>query len=100
MVLKQQLKLLLRKNDLNASQLARKSGLPRQTINDWLGGSPPRDVRQVKKVADALAVSVDHLCFGSAEESESKQTDISSLLGDEWIGGVFEMKIRRVKPQK
>ncbi|AFX99946.1 Hypothetical protein Bdt_0238 [Bdellovibrio bacteriovorus str. Tiberius] len=36
--------------------------------------------------------------FGSGSDEESKKhTELSSLLGDEWIGGIFEVKFRRVK---
>jgi len=98
MNLKKQLRHYLDTHDLSAAQLARKASVPKQSLSGWLAGSNPRDVRQVKKVADALGITLDNLMFGSGSDEESKKhTELSSLLGDEWIGGVFEVKFRRVK---
>lgn len=98
MNLKKQLRFYLDLHELSAAQLARKSNVPKQSLSGWLAGSNPRDVRQVKKVADALGITLDNLMFGSGtDESSQRNADLSSLLGDEWIGGVFEVKFRRVK---
>ena len=97
MILRQQLRAILKEQDFTAAQLARKSGLPRQTISDWLAGSPPRDIRQIKKVADALKVSVDFLCFGDELADKDDGASLDSLLGDGWLSGIFEVRLRRVK---
>lgn len=98
MNLKRQLRYYLEKRDLTAAQLARKAEVPKQSMSGWLSGNNPRDVRQVKRVADALGISLDNLLFGNGEDAAtSKGTDLGSLLGDEWLSGTFEMKIRRVK---
>lgn len=98
MTLKKQLKYYLERNDLTASQLARKANVPKQSLSGWLAGSNPRDVKQVKRVADALNTSLDNLLFGEGSDSKNlKGNDLSTLLGDEWFSGIFEMKIRRVK---
>lgn len=98
MNLKKQLRFYLDTHDLSAAQLARKANIPKQSLSGWLAGSNPRDVRQVKKVADALGVTLDNLMFGSGQDEDTKKhAELSALLGDEWIGGVFEVKFRRVK---
>lgn len=98
MTLKKQLRFYLELNDLTAAQLARKANVPKQSLSGWLAGSNPRDVKQVKKVADALGVSLDNLMFGNGEdENLQKHTELNSLLGDDWIGGLFEVRFRRVK---
>lgn len=98
MTLKKQLRHYLELNDLSAAQLARKAGVPKQSLSGWLAGSNPRDVKQVKKVADALGVTLDNLMFGHGKDSDvQKVSEINSLLGDDWIGGTFEVRFRRVK---
>lgn len=98
MTLKKQLRFYLDANDMTAAQLARKAGIPKQSLSGWLSGSNPRDVKQVKKVADSLGVSLDNLMFGNgADEKSAKHQELNALMGDDWIGGVFEVKFRRVK---
>jgi transcriptional regulator with XRE-family HTH domain len=96
MNLKRQLKSLLESKDMTASQLARKAGVPKQSISGWLSGSNPRDIRQLKKVADALGTSVDHLVFGDGSVTE-RLVHLDGLIDDSWISGLFEVKLRRVK---
>ncbi len=48
--------------DLNRKQLAELSGVPSRTIDDWENNRRiPRDVYQLKKVADALDVTIEDL---------------------------------------
>lgn len=66
----------------------------------WLGpcGGNPRDVRQVKRVADILGVSLDNLMFGEGQDDDrQKSIELDALIGDQWISGLFEIKFRRVK---
>lgn len=97
MVLKEKLKELLKAKDMTASQLSRKTGIAKTTVSDWLAGSPPKDVRQVKKAADFFGVSVDFLCFGREPVPRESVTDLEALFGDGWVGGMFEVRFRRVK---
>lgn len=98
MNLKSQLKLYLKHTGMNASQLAKKAAVPRQSLSDWIGGSKPRDIAQVKKVAAVLGTTVDHLVFGDGlDENAQKITELDALLGDEWVSGLFEVRFRRVK---
>lgn len=92
--LKDQLKWLLHKHDMSASQLSRKSGVSKQVISQWLNGSSPRKVEQVKKVADVLSTTIDELCFG--EKSQSRESRIMDYQ-DEINAGYFEVVLRRVK---
>jgi len=98
MNLKKQLADLLEHRGMTAAALSRKAGVPKQALSRWLGGQAPKDVSQVKMVADALGVTLDHLLFGAGIEDENRKiTDISSLVGDGWIGGVFEVRLRRYR---
>ena len=94
MNLKNQLKLYMQQNDLTASKLASRSGVSKQVLSLWLSGGSPRKIEQVKKVADYFATSVDHLCFGVG--MEKAQTINQTIPDDEWLSGVFEIKVRRV----
>jgi transcriptional regulator with XRE-family HTH domain len=98
MNLKGQLKLYLEHTGMSASQLAKKSSVPRQSLSDWISGSKPRDIAQVKRVAEVLGTSVDHLVFGNGLDNKSQKiTELDALLGDEWISGLFEVRFRRVR---
>lgn len=98
MTLKKQLKFYLELRDMSAAQLARKANVPKQSLSGWLAGSNPRDVTQVKRVANALSVSLDNLMFGQGEDKDAfKHVEMNALMGDEWVGGLFEVRFRRVK---
>lgn len=44
------------------TEMAKKSGVPVRTIDDWENGRrKPRDVYQLKKVADVLQVKIEDL---------------------------------------
>jgi transcriptional regulator with XRE-family HTH domain len=97
MTLKKQLRLFLERHGMTAAQLARESGVAKQSISGWLAGNNPRDIRQLKKVADIFKTTVDCLMFGNGiSNDELKDASIAALLGEEWVGGTFEIKIRRV----
>lgn len=102
MNLKKQLKNYLQAKKMSASELSRITGVPKQSISDWLAGSNPRDVRLVKKVADVFSVSLDHLFFGDGVEERTDGALLVTVKADdseteEWISGVFEGRIRRIK---
>lgn len=43
-------------------QLSKRSGVPYSTLNDWENGKRvPRDVYQLKKLSDALGVTIEDL---------------------------------------
>lgn len=87
------LKRIIADRDMTAAQLSRATGVPKTTLAEWLAGGNPRDLKKVKLVADALAVSVDQLCFGDVTKA---QGEIEQHL-EEINAGVFEVVLRRVK---
>ena len=100
MKLKSRLRHLLDRHDLTAAQLSRKAGVSQQVISSWLRGAEPKKVTQVKLVADALNVSMDSLCFGDKDVDKEDTPDLASNLNNEYFTGLFEVKIRRIKPKK
>jgi transcriptional regulator with XRE-family HTH domain len=92
MKLKTVLRDLIKEEGITVSQLSKKSGVPVQTLHNWLSGMEPRSLKQVRKVADYLEVSIDYLCFGIKE----KQKNIQDY-EHEINAGVFEVVLRRIK---
>ncbi len=92
----------LEMRDMSVTKLARLSGVPQQTIHDWLTGNSKKPaIGQLHKVSKALNITLDNLCYGEgSEKSERRSTDIDALIGEEWIGGLFEIRIRQVKGKK
>jgi len=99
MNLKKQLKTYFDHFDLSAAQVARKAGVPKQSLSGWMAGNTPRDLNQLRKVAEVLGTTVDDLLFGSGVHHEDKRPNpiLENLIGEEWIGGVFEIRIRRIR---
>jgi transcriptional regulator with XRE-family HTH domain len=98
MVLKTQLQTLMAKQGITAAELARRAGVSKQVLSLWLGGSEPRRITQVQKVARVLGVSIETLCFGDAQPTptDAPAINIERLIGDQWISGLFEIRLRRV----
>lgn len=65
--LKSILKELIYEKDITAAQLARATKVPPQTLNNWLSGQMPRNLDQLKAVADYFQVSLDYLIFGEVD---------------------------------
>lgn len=81
---------------MTASQLSRTTKVPNSTIQNWLAGLEPRNLLQLKKVADYFDVSVDLLLYGSKKEKPRERSSISEF-ADEINAGVFEVVLRRIK---
>jgi transcriptional regulator with XRE-family HTH domain len=58
------LKGLIQSKNIKVVELSRATRVPVQTIHNWLSGQKPRDIVQVKAVADFFRMSIDELCFG------------------------------------
>ena len=90
------LKTLLDKRGVTPSQLSRATKVPNSTIQNWLTGLEPRNLLQLKKVADYFDVSVDLLVYGNKKEPKRDSSAISEFQ-DEINAGTFEVVLRRVK---
>lgn len=93
MNLKTNLKHLLAQNDMTASQLSRKSNVPKTTLGEWLAGGNPRDLNKVKQVADVFEVTVDELCFGNGSPKRQSLKDFE----EEIFAGNFDVILRKAK---
>ncbi len=95
MNLKYQLKHYLNEQKISASELSRRTGISKQSISDWLAGVHPRDLSNLKRVADELGVSVDNLLFGQGTMVKLEGIPLDNDQG--WVSGVFEVKFRRMR---
>jgi len=92
MQLKDQLRSLIERDGLSISNLSKKTGVPVQTLHNWLSGVEPRSLKQVRKVASFFNVTIDLLCFGITTKKKPEIDDYQ----DEINAGVFEVVLRRV----
>ncbi len=89
--LKRQLARLIRERGLTGAELARRSGIPKQSISDWLAGVRPRNISQVKKIADTLGIGLTELCFGSDSAELPKLSLAASTSGATWLDAVTDL---------
>ena len=94
MKLKMNLKRVLAERDMTAAQLSRLTNVPKTTIADWLSGGSPRDLSKLKRVSEALSVTIDDLCFG--DPLKHKPVDLNDYK-EEIIAGNFDVILRRSK---
>ena len=88
------LKAQLYESGAKVTALSKATRVPLQTLHNWLAGQKPRDIDQVKRVADHFGVSLNYLCFGEIERTDKDLKDFR----EEILAGVFEVVIR--KPRK
>lgn len=96
MNLKNNLKILLAEADMTAAELSRRTSIPKNTLSSWLSGSPPKNLNQVKAVADCLGVTIDKLIYGTPGKSRAGGNLIEEHM-EEINAGVFEVILRRKK---
>jgi transcriptional regulator with XRE-family HTH domain len=94
MQLAKRLRELIRQHDLTVAKLSKRTSIPVNTLHNWLSGQPPRNIAQVKSVADFLNVSVDFLVFG--KELNLEPQAIPELLKS----GQFEIVLRARAPKR
>jgi len=75
---KKQLKTFLHDRKLTAAEVARRTGVPKQTLSDWLSGTQPRNMEYVRRVAEELHVTTTQLFFDvpQLKEDEKKLADL------------------------
>lgn len=70
MQLPKRLRELMRHHDLTIAKLSQRTGIPVNTLHNWLAGQAPRNISQIKSVADLFNVSIDFLVFGKETNIE------------------------------
>lgn len=93
MILKTTLKKIMSENDIKVSQLSRAVKIPATTLHNWLSGQHPKNIHQLKRVADYFDISLDFLCFGEDRPRlnpiEERKNEINA--------GKWEVILRKIK---
>lgn len=98
MNLKDNLKRLLKLNDVTAAQLSRSLSIPKSTLSEWLSGRTPKNLDHLKKVSEYFNTTVDELCFGSGIERQENKSNVIKDHQNEIDAGIWRVLL--VKPQK
>lgn len=94
MNLKTNLRKLLNDSGLNAVKLSKLTGVPKSTLSDWLAGNSPKNISQIKCVADHFKISIDQLVYNLSQKSESKtlHTDLELIKF-----GKFDVYLKKIE---
>jgi transcriptional regulator with XRE-family HTH domain len=71
----------LKSEGITLNEFSKRISISASTIHGWLNGIPPKNLKDVKKVADYFNVSLDELCF--EEVKLSQETNITLKIGDD-----------------
>lgn len=80
---------------LTLAKLSKATGVPKQTLHNWLTGTEPRNLGQLKRVSSYFDLTIEELCYG--EGPREKDTESLAKYHDEIYAGIFEVVLRRVK---
>ena len=88
----------MKEKNLSASKLATALGIPSSTIGDWLSGRVPRNLDQIRQVADFFKVSTHELLFNEPDP----RSLISEILegGTEIHSGIYEIIVKKISTKK
>jgi transcriptional regulator with XRE-family HTH domain len=71
----------LESSEISLNEFSRRISIPPSTIHGWLNGVPPKNLNDLKKVAEFFNVTLDELCFG--EIKRGHETNIVITIGDD-----------------
>jgi len=93
----QNLERLMRQQRVTISELARIVGVRPQTASEWKGkaGRIPRNPEHLKKICEALNVTVHYLLFG--EEDPKQSISLAEITKEDFFSGNFEITVKRLK---
>ena len=84
---------LTRRQDITLKSLSKKTGVAASTLSEWNNNRTPKDPTQVKKVAEALGVTMHFLLFGKEDGQEALQ----KVLKAEVLSGTYEISIKKLE---
>lgn len=97
MKLKNNLKSLLEGHEITLTELAKETGVPKQTIHNWLCGTEPKSLGHVRPVAKYFDLTIEELCFGDEEKKSVSEKSTFETYEEEIKAGIFEVILRKVK---
>jgi transcriptional regulator with XRE-family HTH domain len=85
------LKQLLEKHNLSAAELARKTGIPKSTVQSWLVTGQP-SIDHLDKMASYFNMSIDELVFNRKPKSPAEE-----LFNEVFIhSGTYRVQVTRL----
>lgn len=81
MKLAKNLERYLKTDELTLNEFAKRVSLSPSTIHGWLNGVHPKNLNDLKKVAEYFNITLDELCFG--EVKKGHETNIVISIGDD-----------------
>lgn len=85
------LKRLIFERDLKIGQVAKATGIKRTTLSDWLAGSKPRDLGDLRRLAQFFGLSLENMIFGGGNELRQSGSSTVDLVFD----GPVRIRIER-----
>jgi transcriptional regulator with XRE-family HTH domain len=71
----------LKAADITLNEFSKRISISPSTIHGWLNGVPPKNLKDLKKVAEYFNVTLDELCFG--EVKKRHDTNITITIGED-----------------
>lgn len=90
------LKSAMKRANIGAPTLSKRTGVPRQTIANWIAGQSPQNLEDVRTIAKYFSMTIDQLCFVDTANEDSNNNKLEEF-SDEINAGVFEVVLRRMK---
>ena len=94
--LKSMLEKFLKDRKISARELARQTGIPQSTINNFLVGKGPHKPEQVLTLAKYFGTSMEFLLFGE----DTKTPTLDDVFTEGIFEGWLKVKIERAIPNK
>lgn len=81
-------------HSLTASEISRRTGIPKQSLSDWGNGVTPKNIANINLLANYFNIPMEELLF--YDLSLGKNTDFfpSNISNENYIGSNFNDKIR------
>ena len=71
----------LKLDGITLNEFSKRVSISPSTIHGWLNGVPPKNLNDLKKVADYFNITLDELCFG--EVKRGHETNIVISIGED-----------------
>jgi hypothetical protein len=92
---------LLKSKKIKLTTLSTKTKIPKQTLHNWLYGADPKNIVQIRSVADFFEITIEELCFGDLEKGiKNKSDDQFTKYHDEINAGIYEVILRKIKSKQ
>ena len=82
---------LIKSRGTNLSQVSRETGVPKQTLHNWICGAEPKKLGSVLKIARYFGLSIESLCYGEDKITDNDLTRaLSKEIDEEKFEAVFK----------